>query len=909
MIKTTWSLALLLLVALCQVAHAQECTAYSANSIDFNNTIVNGTLITNPQGQIIINNYIQPTEDIDEINRQLAVLRALQQTIIEERLSNEKQMELIRQKEAEMKISQAEIDREKRSVLMEKETVTEMKNNFHTAFNQAKLEFQILQNQIPPAATNNSAPTSPIESLIQEKITQAQQIIQSTELCIAHDFEVIPIKDTQTGKITYAFSLEEIRNDPNYILIDDYSEGLARVKRSNKYGYYDQKGALVVDFKYDYAESFRNGRAVVKNIGKWSLIDTAGSTVLAFDADIVNVSSIPSAPLTYLCKGRQGTYLANEQGERLSEYYQNVAPFDANGYAVASNTQKGIINTKGQVVVPCLYNEVATTGDARYIRVKDTYYGIYDTLLKKEALACVYSHIPDVVAGLGIVTDNLQQKCIIDDAYRQLTPCIFKTIQPFDTNGHAYVQDMGGRWGVIDQSGAVVTGCSLKEVPVFVDGVAIVQSDDGFGLMDSEKKIVIPTKYTQLFRSGVAHLLIFQSNSRFWGIINTAGNIIVKAKYTGISPFDQMGLAVITLGVKQGLMDTLGRVVLEPTYDEIKAYTGTNFKLIRSGQLYGLLDSLGSVLFEPAYDEIQSYGRTNYTPIRLAQQYGLLDARGRVVLDPTYDEIKAYAGTNYKLIRPGQLYGLLDVAQKQEVIKPLYKEIKGMMYGLIVGDKGNYTSDWFYFDNNGKIQPVTILRENMYPFDISQFHQKELSPDLHLYQWRADNMKYLLFNPKSLRLAYLEANQAPTLNRYGQVVISSYGSLLLLDANLLPLVSTNYYCIEPGDDNTYLVCKNTSSNVGYIYTTGELIIDYLYSSGSQPFVDGSAIVAKGRNYGVVNINGLEFIPVIFEKVERVANGFKVFKGETVFEVTTEGKCLSTNKETYAQLVRDYHKQR
>jgi len=840
MMKSRLLLAFFVL-ALYSNAYAQECTAYSANSIDFNNINISGTLITNPQGQIIINNYIQPTEDIDQINRQLSELRKLQQQIEAGRLSNEKQLELIRQKEEEMKSQQANIDKEKQSVLWEKEKVLEVKNNFNAEFRRAKSEFQTLQSQMPTPSANISSPTTPIESIIQEKIVQAEQIIKSTEMCIAQDFEIIPIKDTQTGRITYGFSLEEIRKDPNYILIDDYSEGMARVKRSNKYGYYNQKGELAVDFKYDYAESFSSGLAVVKNIGKWFLINTDGSTSLSFDADVVSVSSIPSAPQTYLCKGRQGAYLANAQGKRLSDYYQSIAPFDANGYAVASNTEKGLINLKGAIVIPSLYSEIGAVRDARYVRVRvKKHYGIYDIQLKNEVLGCLYSQVPDEVSKFGIVTDSMQRKGLINQEYQLLTPCKYKTIGSFDGNGRAMVQDMGGLWGYIDQSGKEIVSCRLKEAPVFTDGVAIIQSEDGFGVMNNNIQIVVPMKYKQMLRTGKVHLMIFQNPSRFFGIINTEGNIIVKAKYTGISQFDDSGLAVITSGDKQGLLDTLGRAILEPVYDEIKNYEGTNYKLIR-----------------------------------LAQQYGLL-----------------------------------DVAQKQEIIKPLYKEINEMKYGLIVCDKGEYLSDWFYYDSSAYLKPVTTIQK-VFPYLINQFNpQKDISPDIKLYKW--SNNTYLLFNPKSLRLVVIETSTPPTLNRHGQIVlkpVSYQSSLLLIDAKLRPVVTTHWYSIEPGDNGTYLVYKTNNSNFGYINTAGELIIDYLYHNGSQPFEAGNAIVAKGKNYGVVNLNGLEFIPVIFEKVERSTNGFKVYKGENIFDVTTEGKCVSENKEIYLDLVRKHHQQR
>lgn len=871
-------LAAFFVLALYSTAFAQgECEVYTGDRIDFNNTTVHGTLITNPQGQVIINNYIQPTENIDQINRQLAELHKLQQQIDAGRLSNEKQLELIRQKEEEMKTQQADIDREKQSVLWEKEKVLEVKNNFNTDFQRAKSEFQTLQSQMPTPSANISSPTTPIESIIQEKIVQAEQIIKSTEMCIAQDFEIIPIKDTQTGKITYGFSLEEIRKDPNYILIDDYSEGMARVKRSNKFGYYNQKGELAVDFKYDYAESFRDGLAVVRNIQKWFLIRPDGSTALSFNDDIKSVSSIPSAPQTYLCKGKQGVYLADIKGKRLSDYYQDIAPFDRNGFAMASNPQKGLINVKGEVAIPCLYDEVGAVRDARYVRVKlKKDYGIYDMHSKKEVLGCLYLQIPDAVTNLGVVTDSLQRKGLINQEYQLLTPCKYKIIKPFDENGRAMVQDMGGLWGYIDQSGKEIISCSLNEVPVFTDGIAIIQSEEGFGVMNKEIQIVIPAIHQQILHSGKVDLMIVQDKrTNKYGLTNTQGQIIAKPQYDKIAAFDRTGLAVITVGTKQGLMDAQGQIIAKPQHDKIAPFD-----------------------------------RTGLAVITVEAKQGLMDTLGLIVLEPVYEEIKNYEGTNYKLIRLAQQYGLFDGAQKKEVIKAMYKEIKEMKYGLIVCEKESYKSDWFFYDSSAYLKPVTTI-QNVFPYSIRQFNlQNDISPDIKLYKWGGFN-DYLLFNPKSLRLVVIGTSTPPILNRHGQIVYVPKHELsfLLLDADLRPVGTTRCSSIEPGDNGTYMVSRGSYANIGYINTTGELIIDYLYNSGSQPFEAGSAIVAKGKNYGVVNLNGLEFIPIIFEKIERTANGFKVYKGENIFDVTTEGKCISENKEIYVELVKKYHQQR
>jgi hypothetical protein len=58
-----------------------------------------------------------------------------------------------------------------------------------------------------------------------------------------------------------------------------YKDGLISAVKNNKYGFYDYKGNLVIQHKYDYAQQFCNGMAWVKVGEKYSFIDNQGNYV------------------------------------------------------------------------------------------------------------------------------------------------------------------------------------------------------------------------------------------------------------------------------------------------------------------------------------------------------------------------------------------------------------------------------------------------------------------------------------------------------------------------------------------------------------------------------------------------------------------------------------------------------
>ena len=64
-----------------------------------------------------------------------------------------------------------------------------------------------------------------------------------------------------------------------YDYVWDFSEGLARVQKDNKWGFIDKTGKVVIPLQYDYAYSFSNGVAEVQLNGKWIKINKKGEVV------------------------------------------------------------------------------------------------------------------------------------------------------------------------------------------------------------------------------------------------------------------------------------------------------------------------------------------------------------------------------------------------------------------------------------------------------------------------------------------------------------------------------------------------------------------------------------------------------------------------------------------------------
>ncbi len=144
-----------------------------------------------------------------------------------------------------------------------------------------------------------------------------------------------------------------------------FSEGLAAVKFSGKWGFIDNKGNEIVPCIYNRVEDFQEGLAGVNLNGKWGFIDKQGNKVIHCKYDKVRAF-----------KEGVAWVRLSERSARLREYEGGWGAIDKNGneiipfkYNWTENFNEGMapifiekwgfINKNGNEVIPCKYDEVS----------------------------------------------------------------------------------------------------------------------------------------------------------------------------------------------------------------------------------------------------------------------------------------------------------------------------------------------------------------------------------------------------------------------------------------------------------------------------------------------------------------------------------------------------------------------
>jgi len=121
--------------------------------------------------------------------------------------------------------------------------------------------------------------------------------------------------------LTIIFTLLIVISCSKYDYVDEFKDGLAKVKLNNKYGFINKTGKEITPIKYNYAHDFSDGLAQVKLDSKYGYIDKTGKEVI---------------PIKY---------------DDVRDFYDGLAK-------VKLNNKWGLIDKTGKEVIPVKYDGV-----------------------------------------------------------------------------------------------------------------------------------------------------------------------------------------------------------------------------------------------------------------------------------------------------------------------------------------------------------------------------------------------------------------------------------------------------------------------------------------------------------------------------------------------------------------------
>jgi hypothetical protein len=381
--------------------------------------------------------------------------------------------------------------------------------------------------------------------------------------------------------------------NPDYSMVSEFQDGLARVVSYSKTGFVNLKGEEVVKPYYDSASDFTQGFSVVSESGSYGIIDRRGNTVVSVSYDSLSIAG----ENTFIQYRSDRCGYLTRMGEPLSDSSFSSCGQMINGFSICSNgIGFGVIRNDGRLVLQCVFKDIKRISDSRFSISNGDGYALADTggnILTQ----FTFDAIGEFSSGLAAASIG-GRFGYIDQRGRTKIPFIFQALEGFPhfakfSGGYAAIS-LAGAFGVADTTGNIVIADSFDRIDLLENGFAMVYDSTKGGLLEiGNERFLTESVFDS---SGVFSFnsLPVRVGDR-WGAIDKSGKYLVDPRFFSIVPLPN-GFYIFAYENGYGILDSLSANVLDPQYDDAEIKYGRYVKLIQAGKWDWFDTNTGSLI-------------------------------------------------------------------------------------------------------------------------------------------------------------------------------------------------------------------------------------------------------------------------------------------------------------------------
>ena len=243
-------------------------------------------------------------------------------------------------------------------------------------------------------------------------------------------------------------------------------------------------------------------------------------------------------------------------------------------------------------------------------------------------------------------------------------------------------EDKQGQWGYRDMNGKVQIAPRFQRAGYFRQGLALVQNQDNYGVINRQGQAVIAIKHASIKIMSTEPLvcLVFSKTSVGYkhGVIGDNNKTYLPIQYDYILPLyhkAKKGPLRVTKNGKQALYTLQGKALTGFAYDLIEIQHKRDLPIpAKKGALYGYINQEGKQLIPFRYSEASSFYK-NKAKVKLKGKPYDMDVSGQL-RPPTVDNEMIYTMVDEPAIPRGGIRGLYKSIVKTLKYPELAKEKK-----------------------------------------------------------------------------------------------------------------------------------------------------------------------------------------------------------------------------------------
>lgn len=276
-------------------------------------------------------------------------------------------------------------------------------------------------------------------------------------------------------------------------------------------------------------------------------------------------------------------------GADVSDYYEFFGRFKIYG----ENNLEGLINLKGEIVLPAVYEYIVG---------------------QRISAAIISGEFP---IKLHVRKDG--KVGMLNADLTELVPPVYDEINDYELIGPYFKVIKDGKYGVIDQTGKVVVEPRFDELSLIHDSMVIAQVyhdsatlqkipqntywDQGYKIkdcrvFDPDFRVIADLKDYEYLCYWATNQFIVKKHGQF-GVLNNRGAVVIPLKYDHM--FFTEGYFLAEKEGRNGLINTEGKVVLPVDFTRVEIY-GKAVYVVKDG-LTGVYSDQFRLIAEPQFTE------------------------------------------------------------------------------------------------------------------------------------------------------------------------------------------------------------------------------------------------------------------------------------------------------------------
>lgn len=274
---------------------------------------------------------------------------------------------------------------------------------------------------------------------------------------------------------------------------------------------------------------------------------------------------------------------------RAAHTFDHVGSFHEGLCKVEKGQKYGYINTKGELVVPLIYD-----------------------------------YVDDFQEGFGLVFKG--------DFY--ISPGADKS---------------NGKCGFVDVTGKEVIPLKWNEAKSFTQGYAIIanRTNDGereFGIINTNGEETLQIGVAKdVYYTEVGLYKVWKQDPTSFHLVDAVGNKVGK-EYSWMDKFHD-GLVKVKLDTKCGFINAEGQETIALEYDDLRDYSEGLAAFKKNGK-WGFMDEEYKVVIKPAFDDAREF-RNGLAAVEKGEKWGFIDKTGKMVIKPAYSVVYSFSDEGY----------------------------------------------------------------------------------------------------------------------------------------------------------------------------------------------------------------------------------------------------------------------